>query len=104
MTKTPEEMAEEWINNSRLLLMDRPVTEAFLAGYKAAMDQLADAGKVNSPKKLDGWISVKDKLPEVNQYEGKLPDGTLLFHRSWYDSDDEVTHWMILPEPPKEGE
>lgn len=63
------------------------------------------------------WISVNERLPEVgtwclwmyptgpevNQYEGKLDDGTMLFHRSWYDSDDEVTHWMLFPELPKEN-
>ena len=60
------------------------------------------------------WISVKDKLPELfnpvmiwDSLEtvviGYLSDA------SWYaycvDDDPllEVTHWMPLPEPPKEG-
>ena len=55
------------------------------------------------------WISVKDRLPD---------DGTkvLLYldygmiEASWYDSSyympfwNRVTHWMPLPEPPKEDE
>ena len=80
------------------------------------------------------WISVKDRLPELNEivlavlnepnkrlnypYEEK----TLLLFRRGYkyitgyeekwerpfgaetrDYNDEVTHWMPLPEPPKEG-
>lgn len=96
--KTPEQMAEEWTEDNDECEFAR---DAFLAGYQAAQPQ---------------WISVKERLPEVgtwclwmyptgpevNQYEGKLDDDTMLFHRSWYDSDDEVTHWMPLPEPPKE--
>jgi len=40
--------------------------DAFLDGYKAAMDQVADADKVmNSPNNSNGWISVKDRLPDV---------------------------------------
>jgi hypothetical protein len=122
--KTPEELAEEYgksewpivSNDCDRIGRDNSI-EGFLAGYQAAKDQVADADKVmNSPKKLDSWISVKERLPEVNtwclwlyptgpevnQYEGKLDDGTLLFHRSWYDFDDtDVTHWTPLPEPPK---
>lgn len=55
--------------------------EGFLAGYQAAKNQLADVGKVmdtcehildmekmvdmTSPEKPDGWISVKERLPEM---------------------------------------
>ena len=74
---------------------------------------------VNSSSNSNGWISVKERLPEVNtwclwlyptgpevnQYEGKLDDGTMLFHRNWYDFEDtDITHWMPMPEPPKEEE
>lgn len=37
-----------------------------------------------------GWISVKDRLPETR-------DNVLT-----YTKHDKVTHWMPLPEPPKE--
>lgn len=94
--KTPEEMAEEYADESPWHLIRDSWTiarDAFLAGYQAAKDTykdaisayedvakqmleeavrimsptdpLADADKVmNSPKKLDSWISVKDRLPE----------------------------------------
>ena len=63
------------------------------------------------------WISVKDRLPKpvvsVLVYmpgERPLPtvhEGFLAIEGVWYanhfDRDpDEVTHWMPLPEPPKE--
>lgn len=131
MIKTPKQMAEEAVEKTGYHLkrsvvdgtimlrqgMDRQLKRqaflnGFLDGYQAAKDELADADKV-----MLQWISVKERLPEVgtwclwmyptgpevNQYEGKLDDGTMLFHRSWYDSDDEVTYWMPLPEPPKEN-
>ncbi len=64
------------------------------------------------------WISVKDRLPEKNgryittvcKYKDEIDVFDL-----WYEDDDwyidegdymyeyEVTHWMPLPEPPKEG-
>ena len=66
---------------------------------------------------MSEWISVKDRLPECgeviafsNQYEDYLigclfefecedvvcySDGCEMYH---------VTHWMPLPEPPKEDE
>jgi hypothetical protein len=63
------------------------------------------------------WVSVKERLPEDSK---KIllyhQDGRTLFglwsnrKEGWYfDSfgpweKDEVTHWMPLPEPPKEGE
>lgn len=70
MTKTPEQLAKEYADyfmpgedNKAYTSLIKEI--AFLAGYQAAKDQLADADKVmNSPKKLDSWISVKDRLPE----------------------------------------
>ena len=89
--KIPEQLAEEYaefetqgvpdsIRKQLLMTKDKM---AFLAGYKAAKDQLADADKaMNSPEKQDscehildmekmvdvnsssGWINVKDRLPE----------------------------------------
>jgi len=39
MTKTPEEMAEEYCNSKQLSHVERLVlTAGFLAGYKAAME------------------------------------------------------------------
>ncbi len=67
------------------------------------------------------WISVKDRLPKIEEevlaYAGKKPWGpdihvgnlqegydsiywTYYDYLEWHD----VTHWMPLPEPPKEQE
>ena len=65
------------------------------------------------------WISVKERLPEpfeivlVHTPEEKLfptvCEGYLANYGIWYTGfymrePDEVTHWMPLPEPPKEVE
>ncbi len=61
------------------------------------------------------WISVKDRLPKsrfvVLAYEKPLNTINMSFYEnnseSWIDCDsgyylNSVTHWMPLPEPPKE--
>jgi hypothetical protein len=105
MTKTPEELAEEYAkdfygNGEHL---DFPDSQTFfLAGYQAAAPQ---------------WISTKDRLPEIGQWI--LVDGPEVVrlieppssnwksayawetdHESFYAFGD-VSHWMPLPEPPK---
>lgn len=72
------------------------------------------------------WISVKDRLPEMPSEkvkEGFVQMQVLVLHDDeiqfvWYQPDEKqfydthglfgtevygVTHWMPLPEPPKEG-
>lgn len=65
----------------------------------------------------DGWISVKDKLPDefisvLVHIPGESPLPTVkeayVFDGKWYASHDiystgEVTHWKPMPEPPNEG-
>ena len=120
MSKTPEEMAEEYLryeNESYYW-----AKHAFLAGYQAAKDQLADGGKV-----MHQWISVKERLPEIpdNNYSNRVllfrADGFIVIARIEKcvrfvrpleqalivetdngDPIEEFTHWMPLPEPPKE--
>ena len=75
-------------------------------------DQLADVSKVmNSPEKPDGWISVKDRLPEEAMHSVvRTDDGE--YQVAWredghwfmfnpcciYNSQvNDVTHWMPLP-------
>jgi hypothetical protein len=63
------------------------------------------------------WISVKDRLPKnrtrclVCRYDWVTKTrfiDILWFYRAWLVApdygvaDDTVTHWMPLPEPPKE--
>jgi len=100
MSKTPEEMAEEYSFN--YMLLDDPkyamsiTKKAFLAGYKAAQQ----------------WISVKDRLPTKLD----ITDIVLVWRESWKDYDtvrwqpygfddvnpETITHWMPLPAAPKE--
>lgn len=101
---TPEEKAEEWIEQQCALSpscwCERDVSNAYLAGYEAAQMQ---------------WISVKDRLPENNTNvlaiygEGKWLryEVAHLYHddlddiHNWSRSDSTiygVTHWMPLPE------
>ena len=76
-------------------------------------------------KRMDQWVSVKDRLPEVNKYVylfsverkyglGRLKNiggeyqwnvvtqyGFYYFHG---DEFDDITHWMPLPDPPESEE
>lgn len=67
-----------------------------------------------------GWISVRDKLPEIHDYrkcadylvtDGEEPGREAIFHRdgtwSWDNAklelvDYEVMYWMPLPKLPRE--
>lgn len=68
---------------------------------------------------MNKWINVKDQLPEKNQgvliYRGQFIGDlisvyTYIGNNEWEDeygywsrTDDEgITHWMSLPEPPRE--
>lgn len=78
-------------------------------------------GLVDRIKTVGGWISVEDRLPEtrhavlaytphykniwaVSMHEDRnwyiwSPGGRILLDPDWYGP---ITHWMPLPEPPKE--
>lgn len=103
------------------------IRPAFVAGYEAAKNQLADASKVmNSSKKPDGWISVKERLPTaadgVTQLWMRgcsLTELVLGCHAVMFEHNEKIegvldmnkpdgiwdlsdfTHWMPLPEPPE---
>lgn len=70
------------------------------------------------------WISVKDRLPPENQdtvgkvkgapcselyivaveapFSSAFVATDITIHGRWYNYGEAVTHWMPLPEPPKE--
>jgi hypothetical protein len=134
--KTPEQLADEytkdwWSNLPEAEGMRKSARENFLAGYKAAQDQLADVSKVmpdtcehilDMGKMVDvnGWMSVKDRLPEhlglianevivCTEYEEvktavRKMDGWIDIENRLEKKTSWVTHWMPLPEPPKEEE
>ena len=110
--KTLKQMAEEYTNQfSWNDPREEDAQEAFLTGYNAA-----------APK----WISVKERLPEedipVLVYGQILNDppniigvmrrynGDQEWKYTWEAEggfiyrEDDVTHWMPLPAPPKEKE
>jgi len=101
--KTPEEMAEEWIEKNGWNIepfRDEYTIEfqkqGYIAGYKAAVPQ---------------WVSVNERLPDfevlciwvdvrriaVNGLAARGVDDC----EPW---EEGYTHWMPLPEPPKEEE
>lgn len=65
-----------------------------------------------------GWISIKYRLPEINinhwsdpamVYNGQMiAIGNMDNNKKWFCYDDcgdrvtGITHWMPLPEPPKD--
>ena len=75
----------------------------------------ASADDTNVGHKSGGWISVKDRLPE-NCIEVLVYDTDCGIVMGWYDKEigdfaadfisplDAVTHWIPLPEPPKDGD
>lgn len=58
------------------------------------------------------WIAVEDKLPKDGQCVAtintvEVQDVRHYSHGKWYSNFgneyDDITHWMPLPQPPKEG-
>jgi len=119
MSKTPEEMAEEYVwKHYGYSAINHQLD--FLAGYKAGCEntqtQLAVGEK--TIRELLGkpqWISVKDRLPEHFEDVLTFEDGECYRVNSiseltkyWWDSDEgferNPSYWMPLPAPPKEEE
>ncbi|ENA4200748.1 DUF551 domain-containing protein [Escherichia coli] len=94
------------------------------------LERLRNALSGNYPVTPDGWISCSDRMPEMgerqyyvlaadfkNNYPPSIPNTQVGVYGDWFndgnptwddgDGEDlhlkEVTHWMPLPEPPKEA-
>lgn len=88
--------------------------DSYLAGCKEILDMIDNAPTLEYPK----WISVKERLPEIDaevliytdeglydvaQYSGGERFWTLERNPDCWVTASGVTHWMPLPEPMKEG-
>lgn len=72
-------------------------------------EELARIGFTGSAP-LPRWISVKEQLPEHGQevivYTGNVLKPVVMAYQFWnpkYDTWAHVTHWMPMPEGPREG-
>ena len=94
--------------------MQKPKISDYTKDLLASYDQLSDFS-CNQDKYIDQleaekkWICVEDRLPEVGKSclcygnvdyieKGYFYGGT----KVWYTENQKVTHWMPLPEPPKQ--
>jgi hypothetical protein len=123
MTKTPEELAEEF---AEFFAGERRKTiakKSWWTGYEAAKEH-AHAALEEAEVKLDQapqWISVKDRLPEINN---RMSEDVLMLNKygqmgvkpfeimnnkivvDWGEAGtrplSDFTHWMPLPAAPEE--
>lgn len=99
--------------------LETPCYNAYQDGYDAALntllDYIADMPTIPAPQ----WISVEDRLPEESKevliylpkYDSVEAASFFTFPslnlKEWAQGEDalrldEVSHWMPMPEPPKE--
>ena len=137
MSKTPEQLVEEYCNTKQLSYVERLViTTGYIDGYEAGMnspkkqdscEHILDMEKMVDVNLSSGWISVKDRLPEIpkNDYSNRVLllradrfiviariekcvrfvrplQEALIVETDNGDPIEEFTHWMPLPKPPEE--
>ena len=93
--------------------LKEPIVDAYNAKdiIRIAQDRWCETCYLKEQKEAGGWISVKDRLPEEDGlYNVYCKDGSMAhawFEDKWFIDhcecgDGYITHWMPLPEPPKE--
>ena len=77
----------------------------------AVLDNCPEAKPVAYKLSPTEWIPVTERLPEQGQevivYDGGVLKPKVFAYHFWnkdFDSWTRITHWMPLPEPPKEVE
>ncbi len=75
--------------------------------------------EINQLRQVNEWVSVDDRLPETGRYlcyvieQNSLGDSSFVWNCGYSEHDklwnsegfsggETITHWMSLPEPPKE--
>lgn len=113
--------AIEWVEQIKHRI--RGGDEDFDRQRKEALDMAIVDMKICDANNA-GWISVRDRLPNCNgiylvwrphYFGGEIGEPVVCYfdgQNTWHDSygvdferilnPDDVTHWMPLPEPPKE--
>lgn len=109
--KTPEELATDYVQawwGPREDNMTLATRQAFVAGYQAAAPQWISV-KVRLPEEGQDcviyvdWVDVWDKGSEQITYqEIAVFNGDDRFYHRSHTELNRVTHWMPLPQPPKE--
>ncbi|EFL5696877.1 TPA: DUF551 domain-containing protein [Escherichia coli] len=115
--------SDEWTGNpdidNAIIMLDRIDTaescdDDRIEAVKAVLRRLAG----NYPVTPDGWISCSERMPDDGQHVIILCDGAFVLYAQYRDGEffdvvrngeeffetqsRNVTHWMPLPEPPKE--
>ena len=111
-----------------MMIQNEKVREALIDVYNRCFDTTDDVDVLAEyiselEARIPQWISVKDRLPEdgdevlffvmdwvmkgkyckqVPHWEAYLSGGSAHYHKN--NGIEHVTHWMPLPEPPKESE
>lgn len=91
--------------------LHRPNDSEYLCGIGTCLDSI-DADSFDVSDTYPAWINVKDELPAIGEPVLVFDDasdmmfGFMSSDGYWLETGSElhcnVTHWMPLPEPPKE--